>query len=185
MHLPNPSRKRALLIIDVQAGFVNKRNRWAVPNIVTLITDGGYALFVRAEFSAGNDSQWVRQSGWTFDPSPTVPEIAEILDPERTFFVQKTSRSVFIERPDLVKSLRDHGIEEIHVVGYDINDCVLATANDAFDYGFYTYVIEEASESSEGSSLREAALLILRENEMTNHSGLIGETRSLGVVEKP
>ena len=111
--------------------------------------------------------------------SPTVPEIKNILNTEKTTFVTKKSRSVFIEQSSLVQKLRDQGIEEVHVVGYDINDCVLTTANDAFDYGFYTYVIEEASDSSQSNELREAALLILRENEMTNHSELIKEFKTI------
>ena len=179
MNLPNPSRKRALLVIDVQTGFVNERNAWIILNIAKLITDGDYGSFVCAEFQADQGSQWDKQSGWTFELSPTVPEIKNILNTEKTTFVTKKSRSVFIEQSSLVQKLRDQGIEEVHVVGYDINDCVLTTANDAFDYGFYTYVIEEASDSSQSNELREAALLILRENEMTNHSELIKEFKTI------
>lgn len=179
MNLPNPSRKRALLIIDAQTGFVNDRNAWTIPNIIKLITDGDYHSFVCAKFHADQGSQWDRQSGWTFELSPTIPEIKDILDFGKTIFITKTARSIFIEQPDLVSNLRSQGIQEVHVVGYDINDCVLTTANDAFDYGFYTYVIEEASDSSQSEELREAALLILRENEMTNQSDLISEKKVL------
>jgi nicotinamidase-related amidase len=56
----------------------------------------------------------------------------------------------------------------------------MANANDSFDLGFSTYVIEECSFSSQNEKLREAALLILRENEMTNHSDMIEEKRMLG-----
>ncbi|MEI8223791.1 MAG: isochorismatase family cysteine hydrolase [bacterium] len=177
--IPNPSRKRALLIIDVQTGFTNDRSAWIIPNIVRLITDGTYTSFVCAKFHADQGSQWDKQSGWTFELTPTVPEIKDILDFGKTIFITKTARSIFIEQPGLVQNLRDQGIEEVHIVGYDINDCVLTTANDAFDYGFYTYVIEEASESSQSKELCDAALLILRENEMTNHSELISEKKVL------
>ncbi len=171
--IPNPERKRALFIIDVQPGFIQPEHKELVPNIKKLINEGGYDLFVVAEFRALKGTHWDKQMQWTFPHAPTPKEIMDILDPKKTIQVIKNTRSVFMMKPYLAADLRMQDIEEIHVVGYDINDCVLSNANDAFDLGFYSYVLEEASESSESSALREAALTILRENEMTNHSELI------------
>ncbi len=175
MIVPNPSRKRALFIIDIQQGFMNDRDSVIVPNVQKLITDGGYDLFVDAVFHADKGSLWEKETGWTFDLSPTIPEIKHMLDPHKTEFVTKTTKSVFNENKHLADFLKSRNITEVHLTGYDINDCVLATANDAFDLGFYTYVIEEAADSSESEDFKNDALAILRENEMTNHSSMITE----------
>ncbi|MDB4984743.1 MAG: hydrolase [Patescibacteria group bacterium] len=177
--LPNPSKKRALFIVDVQSGFETKRDAWIIPNVVALIKEGDYALFVDAVFHADKNSLWDKETRWTMDASPTVPEIKSILDPHKTVFVTKETKSIWIADPHLVDYLKSEKVEEIHVVGYDINDCVMCTANDAFDFGFSTYVIEEAADSSESDDLRNDALAILRENEMTNHSELINEKKIL------
>ncbi len=56
-------------------------------------------------------------------------------------------------------------------IGYDINDCVLASAYDAIDRGLYTYVIEELSHHCDDSDeLKNAALVVLRRQAMTNKS---------------
>lgn len=179
MIVPHPSRKRALFIVDIQAGFINDRDKMIIPNVQKLITDGGYDLFVDAVFHADKGSLWDRETGWTFDLSPTVPEIKHMLDPHKTVFITKTEKSVFNENKHLADFLKSRDIVEVHIVGYDINDCVLATANDAFDLGFFTYVIEEAADSSESNELKNSALAILRENEMTNNSSMIIEKREL------
>lgn len=177
--IPNPSRNRALFIIDVQPGFIKPEHTHIVPNIVSLIKEGGYEVFVLAEFRAPRGSMWDMQTEWTFTHTPTPVEITDILDPKKTIKVMKSTKSVFVMKPYLAAELRTKDIEEIHVVGYDINDCVLATAYNGFDLGFYSYVIEEAAESCESESLKKAALEILRHGEMTNHSELIKEFKEI------
>ena len=175
--LPNPSRNRALFIIDIQPGFVKPENEWIIPNVERIINEGAYSFFVDAIFHADPGSIWDKEEKWTFELSPTVPEIKKLLNPESTLFITKTTKSAFAAGIDLVHILRDKGIEEVHIVGYDINDCVMATANDAFDAGFFAYVIEEGADSSENAEMKKDALEILRENEMTNHSELITDKK--------
>ena len=177
--IPNPSRTRALFIIDVQPEFIKPEHAHVVPNIISLIEKGDYEVIVVSEFRAPRGSLWDLQSEWTCSHSPTPKEITDKLDPKKTISLIKSTKSVFVMKPYLAAELRTRDIEEIHCVGYDANDCVLATADNAFDLGFYTYVIEEATESSEGKALRDAAFAIMRENEMTNHSTLIKESKTV------
>ena len=59
----------------------------------------------------------------------------------------------------------------MHLIGYDINDCVLASAYDAIDLNFYTYVIEELCHHWDGiEELKQAALIVLRRQSLTNNS---------------
>lgn len=66
--------------------------------------------------------------------------------------------------------LHSAGIEEVHIVGLDANDCVLATAYEAFDLGYFTYVIEECTESSSSEEIRDAGFKLLRHVNLTNNS---------------
>lgn len=161
--------QKALIVVDVQEGFLNDRNRWIIPHIQKLLRDGGYDLYIEAIFHAEPGSLWDTQVHWTFPLQPTIPEIEKWL-PADTVRVTKMTKSVFKGDVDVTGLLKSKSIEEVHIVGVDTQDCVLATAQEAFDLGFYTCVIEECTESSESSVLREYALGILRHLRMTNHS---------------
>ena len=161
--------QKALIVVDVQEGFLTDRNRWIVPNIQKVIKDGEYSLFIEAVFHAEPGSLWDKQVHWTFPLSPTIPEVKELL-PANTIMVTKTTKSAFKGDVDLVRLLKSKNIEEIHIVGVDTNDCVFATAQESFDLGFFTYVLEECTESSESGEMREHALQILRDLCMTDQS---------------
>lgn len=167
--IPNPERKRALFVVDMQEGFLNKRNKWIVPNIRKVIKEGGYTFVAEAVFHAEKGSLWEKQVDWTFPSQPTISEIKKLF-PKNTLTVTKTTKSMFKGSKDLASILRKTGIEEIHIVGVDTNDCVFATAQESFDLGFFTYVLEECTESSESAEIRDYALKILRHLRMTNHS---------------
>lgn len=178
--IPNPERKRGLILVDTQPGFVGDENTHVIPRIQAVIREGEYDLLVEATFGVEEGSLWDRQVGFTFPNEPTVPEIAALLGPD-TIRIKKSTKSAFKGDIDLVEVLRAHQIEEVHVVGLDTNDCVLSTAEESFDYGFYTYVLEECTASSAGNEYHEKALEILREVEMTNHSSRIATFKTLHV----
>jgi nicotinamidase-related amidase len=90
-----------------------------------------------------------------------------------TIAVVKTTRSAFKGDKDLIKIFKENGIEEVHIAGLDTNDCVFATAQESFDLGFFTYVFEECTESSESKEYHDAALKILRYLRLTNHTRTI------------
>lgn len=177
--IPHLEKKRALFVVDVQKGFTTQENVWILPNIKKVIQEGGYDLFIEATFHAPQGSLWDKQMEWTFPYEPTISEIRELLPQEKTISVIKTTKSVFTAKPDLVGILKEKGIEEIHVIGFDSNDCVLTTAEDGFDAGFFTYVIEEATGSSNGDCLKHYSIEILREVDMTNHSELIKSKKEI------
>lgn len=154
--------KKALLIVDVQEGFFNDHNRWIIPNIQRTIREGEYELIIEATFHAEKGSLWDTQVNWTFPLSPTITEIKELL-PSNALSLIKTTKSAFKGDKDVTAALHAAVIEEVHVVGLDTNDCVFATAQESFDLGFRTYVIEDCTESSEGAKYRDAGLLILRD----------------------
>lgn len=159
-------RKTALIIVDIQPHFLNDANKWILPNVEKLLREQSYDMYIEATFHADPGSIWDKQTEWTFPYEETVPEIKALI-PRDAVQVIKTTKSVFGGDKDVKKILQENNIEEVHIIGLDTNDCVMATAFDSFDAEFFTYVIEECTESSNGSHLREAALEILRNVDLT------------------
>jgi len=161
------NRKAALLIVDIQPGFITEENKWILPNVERILKDGSYDTYVEVTFSALAGSLWEKQMDWTFPPQDTVPEIKTLIPKDDYLYIEKNTKSAFKGNKDLLAFLRERHIEEVHTIGLDTNDCVFATANEAFDLGFFSYVIENCTASSQSPELREAALSILRELDMT------------------
>ena len=173
MNVPASSRRRALAIIDVQKDFVPFDDSATLSNIRKLIASVPYHLYIEAVFSAEPSSLWGLQTGWSLPKGnkvSTLKEISEALENHRVYQIRKHTKSVFKGRPDLLSLLRKYEICELHLVGFDLNDCVMASAFDAFDSGLFTYVIEECCGESKGSGLRRPALELLRYLNLTNNS---------------
>jgi nicotinamidase-related amidase len=172
MLLPKTNRKRALIVIDLQPTFIKPHNKHIVPNIVELINKVPYDAYVEAVFHAEAGSLWDTQQGFTVPKDEnmrTVDEVSQVLKPHNPLQVIKTTRSTFKGDQDLDAYFKERGIEEVHLVGTETHDCVLATAYDAFASGYPVYAIEECCESGTPGR-HEAGLRLLRWQSMTNNS---------------
>ncbi|MDP3742177.1 MAG: cysteine hydrolase [Candidatus Micrarchaeota archaeon] len=172
MKVPNSGRKKALLIIDLQSAFVDSRNNYLVQNIASLIKNMNYDFYASAIFHAEKNSLWDKQQNWTCPKNSdfhTVEPVNQLLEPLNVVRVEKETKSIFKGDKKLLEMLKRKRIEEVHVVGCDTNDCVLASAFEAFDLGFFTYVIEECCQAPL-EELQVAALDVLRRQHMTNNS---------------
>lgn len=172
MKIPDSNRKRALIVIDLQPTFIKPHNQHIVPNIISLIKNVPYDAYVEAVFHAEKGSLWDLQQGFTVpqdEDMRTIDEVMEALEPHDPLHVIKDTRSTFKGDQDLVTFLNERGIEEIHLVGTETHDCVLATAYDAFAAGFPVYALEECIESGTPGR-HEAGLTLLRWQSMTNDS---------------
>lgn len=172
MRIPDTHRKRALIVIDLQPAFIKPHNKHIVPNIVSLIKHVSYDAYVVAVFHAEKDSLWDTQQGFTVprdEGMRTVDEVMSALKSHDPLHVVKQTRSTFKGDQDLVRYFKERGIEEIHLVGTETHDCVLATAYDAFAAGFPVYALEECIESGTPGR-HEAGLTLLRWQSMTNNS---------------
>ena len=178
--LPTSARTKALFIIDVQPQTLCGGVMPIVPVIAGLIQATDYPLYVLATYYAGPDSGWARQGNWLLPADQaglTAPEIVAALQVKQAeqVVLTKTTRSCF--KADQAELLRDRlqavGVTETHFVGFDVNDCVFASAYDAMDLGYFAYVIEEACHHNDGEiELVTAALKLLRHQHMTNNSSL-------------
>lgn len=174
MKLPHSSRKKALIVIDVQPAFIKPHNKYIIKRIVSLIEKVPYGLYVEAVFHAEKASLWEKQQDWICpedNETHTIDEIAYALQTHNPVKISKETRSVFKGNQNINKILRDNGIEELHLVGTETNDCVFATALEAFDLGYPVYVIEECCESAR-EDRHKPAITLLRYQNMTNNSCL-------------
>lgn len=172
MKLPDTHRKRALIVIDLQPAFIKPHNEHIVPNITNLIKNVPYDAYIEAVFHAEKGSLWDTQQNW-FCPQDenmrTVDEVADVLAPHKPLRVVKETRSTFKGDQDVAAYLSQYDIEEVHLVGTETHDCVLATAYDTFAAGFPVYALEECCESGTPGR-HEVGLTILRWQSMTNNS---------------
>jgi nicotinamidase-related amidase len=173
--IPNSGKRKALLVVDLQPSFINSRNSYVIANIRHLIETVPYDAYAYTEFSAPAGSVWHEQLNTTFpkeEQGELEGEIRKLLKSRKALKVEKQTKSAFKGYPDLREYLRNKEIEEIHIVGLDVHDCVLASAHEAFDLQFLTYVIEECVQSKPSEELLEASIKILREVRLSNHSCL-------------
>lgn len=176
MKLPDTKRKRALIVIDLQPAFIKPHNKHIVPRIKALIEKVPYDAYIEAVFHAEEGSLWDTQQGFTVPQDEgmrTVDEVAKVLKPHSPLHVIKETRSTFKGDQDVVAYLKERGVEEVHLVGTETHDCVLATAFDVFAAGYPVYALEECIESGTPGR-HEVGLTLLRWQSMTNNSCRVG-----------
>lgn len=185
MNIPASSRKKALILVDVQPAFLNERSAHLPSRITELIKNIPYDAYVNALFHTEEGSVWEKQQNWTCPKDEnmvTIPVVRDALIGKKTLEVLKETASVFKGAQNVAAYLKEEGIEEVHIVGVDSDNCVLATAYEAFDYGFVTYVLEECCDTSApDDAFNQSAFSILRRENMTNNSCL----DPVSVVELP
>ena len=173
MQIPSSPRSKALVVVDVQPSFLNARNKNVVQNILKLLSTTKYDLYIEATFHAEKASLWDIQQKWVCpkgEKTQTIKDISKKLESFSVVRTDKETKSVFKGDKNVASILREKNITEVHVVGLDTNDCVLATAYESFDLGFITYVIEECCQSSSSEELHKHAIAILQGQNMTNNS---------------
>lgn len=173
MQIPNSNRERALLVVDVQPKFLNDRIRYMVNNICSLVERVPYSFYVQGLLHAEEDSLWYKQHNWLAPTDGNMlvdSPLGDLLAARNPMTIVKTTRSIFKGDPPLLEELRRRRIREVHVVGLDTYDCITASAHEAFDLGFFTYIIEECCQATSGNELHDRAIENLRYVNLTNNS---------------
>jgi nicotinamidase-related amidase len=174
MKIPHTNRKKALIVVDLQPAMLRPHNDHIVQRIASLIKQHPYDGYVEAVWHSGDGSLWGEMMNVDHprdETTHTVGAVHTLLASHQPLQVTKTSRSVFMGDQNVAAYLRDLGIEEVHLVGTETNDCVFATAMSAFDLGFRPYVLEECCEALyEGRHAQ--GLQLLRYQKLTNNSCL-------------
>jgi nicotinamidase-related amidase len=152
--------KTALLVIDMQ-NFFESMTTAALPNIIKLsnhfIKTGSPQFFTQhghppSDFEKPIKNQLVRKWGYSGSIRANTPEWELIPEIEK---LQKSSRSQLIPKntydgfwnTGLEEKLREQEVERVIICGVMTDCCCDTTGRSAFNRGFETWMVSDATES--------------------------------------
>ena len=154
----------ALIVVDVQNGFINDYTRHISERVVALIESGAYDPIFYTRFINMPEGPYPRFVGWDACMAPPetdlVDTVARHASPETTF-----DKHGYAGLPDaLERALLDRDIDRVTVVGIDTDMCVLKVAMDAFDLNIEPLVLTDCCASTAGLQSHLAGLAVLARN---------------------
>lgn len=175
--IPASPRRKTLIVVDVQPQTLAPEAKVLIPFMASFISKVDYSAYVEANYFADHNSMFFKQDGFLKTKEETGPSAQEVRVAISSksaphLLIEKNTRSCFKSSigDEVRMFLERNEIEEVHFIGYDINDCVLASAYEAIDLGYFTYVIEELCHHwNADESLKRAAITIFRRQSMSNH----------------
>ena len=149
--------QQALLIIDVQRGFVTDATRHVVAAAEAL--QPRYQHVYATRFINPDESPFRRWLDWHrfSEDSPEI-ELALSLRSDAIVLDKHTYTAV---TEQLLSDLQRNGISEVHICGIDTDGCVLKTAVDLFEAGIRPLVLARSCASTAGPDFHEYGLRAL------------------------
>jgi nicotinamidase-related amidase len=154
----------AILVVDVQQGFVNDFTRAIPERVARLLTRDSYDWIAFTRFVNVPDGPYPSFLDWHACAGPPETDLAPALAPwvERGQVFDKCG---FTGIPaDLAKAVARLGLEEMTVVGLDTDMCVLKCAMDLFDRSVKPIVLADCCASTAGLQAHQAGLAVLARN---------------------
>lgn len=159
-------RSTALLVIDVQQGFVNQHSRGVIPAVVRLVKgwQAAGAPVVLSRFHNEPGSPYETITGWTRLRTPEEQALVSDLHPyiDDATVIDKAQASVFT--PEGAQLIRDAGWSDLVLCGIDTDACVYDSAVAAYQSGYRPWIVTDACASSGGAQYHDAALLLAARN---------------------
>ena len=154
----------ALLIVDVQCGFINDFTHHIPQRIVQLIERDRYSPILFTRFINQPDAPYSRFLGWercNSEPETNIaPELESFAEQDLIF-----SKFGLCGLPnELADYLQQHNIKSLLIVGIDTDMCVLKIAMDIFDLGIEPIVVTDCCASTAGLQAHLAGLAVLSRN---------------------
>ena len=158
--------KKALIVIDVQNCFAVEKAADLPSKIAKHIQNISYDHVLFTVFrneSSSNFHKILNWKGAMNRPGIDIhPELASFLNGQNTF--EKTTYSA-LKSKTLLDFLKKENITDLFLCGINTDACVLATAFEAFDFGFTFTILEElCSISSFKEEYENAAEVIIKRN---------------------
>lgn len=155
--------KSALVVVDVQNGFITDHSRHVVPVIVELVerwkASGRDIVFTR--YINYDNSPFERIIKWSkLKHSPEIDIIDDLqpLTGSPASVVDKRVYTLFAG--DGEELVRARGWTDLYICGIDTEVCVLKAAVDAFERDITPWLISDASASHAGLETHRAGLLV-------------------------
>jgi len=159
--------KKALIIIDLQKGFINKLTS-KLPNKIKEYFQShssDFDLILFTQYKNHQDSPLAK----TLDYHEfSTPEEYDIVDELKEFITShnlftKDTYSSFVDEK-LHNTLKENNIEEVYLMGIMTENCVLTFARDAVDRGFFVTVLKDYCGTITNLEKHNAALKIISDN---------------------
>ena len=148
---------KALLIVDVQNGFVNEKTKH-IPKLVEKL-QYDYSFVIATRFINLPDSPYRKLIKWEH-LSPETDEIELAFKPkEGTVIIDKYIYSCIDER--FILLLKENGIDAVDICGIDTDICVTKCAVVLFERNIIPYVLKDFCATHADAEIQEAALVIL------------------------
>lgn len=148
---------KALLIVDVQNGFVNEKTKHIPALVERLQYD--YDLVIATRFINLPDSPYRRLIKWEH-LSPETNEIELAFKPKGdAIIIDKHIYSCIDD--SFLNLLKEKGIEAVDICGIDTDICVTKCAVDLFERNMTPYVLRDYCATHADADIQEAALVIL------------------------
>lgn len=159
--------KKALIVIDVQKGFINKLTNKIPSKVRNFIQRNkeNYDLIIFTKYINHKSSNFVKNLHWQGFMKDKQTEIADELKKfvnSKNLYIKDTYSS-FVNNK-LLKHLKSKKIKQVELVGIDTENCVLTFARDAFDREFKVAVFKNLSASHSSLKLHKSALEIIKRN---------------------
>jgi nicotinamidase-related amidase len=153
-----------LLVVDVQACFVNEFTRHIPARIARLIERGEHDPILYTRFVNVEESPFRRMLDWDECAEPPETELAPEVLPwaadDRIF-----SKPGYAGLPDsLAERFVQERVTRVCVVGIDTDMCVLKVALDLFDLNIEPIVLADCCASTAGLQAHFAGLAVLARN---------------------
>jgi|SRR3989344_3335197 len=159
--------KKALIVIDVQKYFLIKETKPIIKGIRDFLKQNSseYLVIYFTIFKNDKNSPLWQISEWrdcTSSPQTDVcDEIKEFTNNKNLFYKNILSAG---KVPGIINDIKKKNIEEVDLLGFDTDCCVLATAYDLFDQGIKPVVIENLTWSTSKDRLHSSAIKMIRRN---------------------
>lgn len=154
----------ALIVVDVQNGFINHYTEHVPERVVTLIESGDYDPILFTRFINTPGGPYHRFVNWHELVDPPETDLVDRLAPfatEETTFTKPGYAGI---PQELEEYLREHEIEQVTIVGIDTDMCVLKVAMDIFDLNIEPLVLVDCCASTSGLQSHLAGLAVLARN---------------------
>lgn len=125
--------KTALLIIDVQNGFLSARTQKVLPRIHQLIDSGDFDLIIATKFFNPPSSPFRKYMGWDKLSTPEETALEEKVALAADVVIEK---STYGAGEKISAELKKAKISKVVLVGVDTEVCVLQNAGQLFDLGY-------------------------------------------------
>lgn len=148
----------ALIIVDVQNGFLNEKTSKILPRIEELLEQDFETVIITDFFNTPN-SRYVKYLDWDKVARTDEIETPETIREHADYIIRKDG---YMCVDSIISILEDKNINTVLIVGLNSDECVLFNAAGLFDNDYHVFTDMKALATSSGLNDETVRLLFQR-----------------------